>query len=59
MDAGSCIIDPEPANRIAIRAYEKAGFRYVKTVKVPAEPQPAYLMRISRGDFFDGRADDG
>jgi aminoglycoside 6'-N-acetyltransferase len=24
----SCIIDPEPQNKIAIMAYEKAGFRY-------------------------------
>ncbi len=44
----SCIIGPEPENSVAIRAYEKAGFKYLKTIQVPDEPQPEYLMRIAR-----------
>lgn len=41
-----CVIGPEPKNLVAIRAYEKAGFTYIKTVRVPGEPEPKYLMRI-------------
>ena len=51
MGARSCIIDPEPDNKIAIRAYEKAGFRYLKTVQIPTEAHPSYLMRIERADL--------
>jgi aminoglycoside 6'-N-acetyltransferase len=51
-DATSCVIDPSEANRIAIRAYEKAGFRYFKTVPSPNEPTPEYLMRITRADIL-------
>jgi RimJ/RimL family protein N-acetyltransferase len=47
-EAESCIIGPEPKNTAAIRAYEKAGFRYLKTIQVPDEPEPEYLMRITR-----------
>jgi len=49
-DVGSCVIGPAAGNAIAIRAYEKAGFRYLKTVRVPGEPEPEYLMRIARAD---------
>ena len=44
----SCVVGPEPKNTAAIRCYEKTGFRYLKTVHVPAEPEPEYLMRIDR-----------
>lgn len=52
-DAGveSCIIDPSISNRVAIRAYEKAGFRFLKTITNPREPEPQHLMRISRVEF--------
>lgn len=53
-DATSCIIGPSEANRIAIRAYEKAGFRYVKTIPSPNEPTPEYLMHIPRADVLGG-----
>ncbi|MEK7571879.1 MAG: GNAT family N-acetyltransferase [Patescibacteria group bacterium] len=43
-----CFIDPEPNNKRAIRAYEKAGFRYVKTVQMPDEPDPSYFMEINK-----------
>lgn len=35
-------------SQIAIRAYEKAGFRHVKTVQVAKDPEPGYLMRIAK-----------
>jgi aminoglycoside 6'-N-acetyltransferase len=43
----SCIIGPAVSNASAIRAYEKAGFRHLKTVAVPGEDEPEYLMRIT------------
>ncbi len=46
--ATSCVVGPEPANRAAIRAYEKAGFRYLKTVEVPGEDAPEVIMAVSR-----------
>jgi RimJ/RimL family protein N-acetyltransferase len=48
----SCIIGPEPANTGAIRAYEKAGFRFLKQIQVPDEPQPEYLMQLTRVEFM-------
>ena len=47
-----CFIDPEPNNKRAIRAYEKAGFTYVKTVQMPDEPDPSYLMEINKEIFL-------
>ena len=47
----SCIIDPSISNRGAIRAYEKAGFHFLKTITNPREPEPQHLMRISRVEF--------
>lgn len=43
-----CVIGPQPENKAAIRAYEKAGFRYFKTVEVPGDPGPEYLMERRR-----------
>ena len=40
-------IDPAADNVAAIRAYEKAGFRYLKTVKDPSG-EVNYLMRLGR-----------
>lgn len=51
MDVESCIIDPEPTNKAAIRAYEKAGFKYEKTIQVPTEAEPSYVMRIMPSDL--------
>src|SRR5579871_6521235 len=46
-----CVIDPEPANTAAIRAYEKAGFRLLQTAQGLAEAVPRYyLMQIIRAD---------
>ena len=44
----TCVIDPEPENTIAIRAYEKAGFRHVRTYFSEAEGVDVYLMRLDR-----------
>jgi RimJ/RimL family protein N-acetyltransferase len=44
----TCIIGPEPKNIRAIKAYEKAGFKYVKTVQVGDEPDPTYIMEIKK-----------
>jgi aminoglycoside 6'-N-acetyltransferase len=43
-----CVIGPEPKNVAAIRAYEKAGFHYFKTIQVPGESEPEHLMRLGR-----------
>ncbi|MES3037311.1 MAG: GNAT family N-acetyltransferase [Bdellovibrionota bacterium] len=40
----SIIIDPDPNNKIAIRAFEKAGFRTESEIETPGGP--ALLMRI-------------
>ena len=50
-DIASCIIGPSETNAIAIRAYEKAGFRYFKTIPSENETTPEYLMRITRADL--------
>jgi aminoglycoside 6'-N-acetyltransferase len=43
-----CIIGPEPKNLGAIKAYTKAGFRYIKTIQIPDEDEPAYIMEITK-----------
>jgi len=50
-EVDSCIIGPAQNNYAAIRAYEKAGFKYLKTVSIPGELEPEYLMRIGRHEF--------
>ncbi|HBY97813.1 MAG TPA: hypothetical protein DEP84_28380 [Chloroflexi bacterium] len=53
-DTVSCLVGPEPQNTVAIKAYEKAGFRYLKTVQLPDEEEPESLMRIAREDVLGG-----
>lgn len=50
----SCVIDPEPENHIAIRAYAKAGFRHVRTAPDDGEGNPVYLMELTRAELFAG-----
>jgi RimJ/RimL family protein N-acetyltransferase len=44
----SCIVDPDPENKIAIRAYEKAGFSYSHRAWNAKDNVPAYIMAINR-----------
>lgn len=48
--ADTCLITPFADNRIAIRAYEKAGFSAVRSMDHPLEPRPVLLMSIRQGD---------
>lgn len=48
----TCVIDPEPKNLAAIRAYEKVGFRYVKMIQHSECSEPAYLMALAREEFM-------
>jgi aminoglycoside 6'-N-acetyltransferase len=43
-----CIIGPEPKNLSAIKAYTKVGFQYIKTIHVPDEDEPEYIMEITK-----------
>jgi len=47
----TCIIDPEPDNKIAIRSYEKAGFKHYMTTWNLKDAVASYLMRIERNDI--------
>lgn len=49
--AKSCIIGPEPANKAAIRSYEKAGFTYMKTIYNDNEEGYEYLMKLDRSEL--------
>jgi RimJ/RimL family protein N-acetyltransferase len=42
----NCIIGPDPKNLRAIKAYKKAGFRYLKIIQV--EDEQEYLMIIEQ-----------
>lgn len=48
----TCIIGPEPQNARAIRAYEKAGFKHVKTVQIPGDKSPTYVMEINSSNLL-------
>ena len=49
-DVAECVIGPSIKNVSAIRAYERAGFRFFKDAVVPDEPDPEHLMRIRRDE---------
>ena len=53
-DVAECVIGPSIRNTNAIRAYEKAGVRFLKDVTVPDEPDLEHLMRIRRDDVLPG-----
>jgi len=50
-DVSCCIIDPEPKNVIAIKAYSKAGFKHFKTVRNSKDNIDAYLMSVNREEL--------
>jgi RimJ/RimL family protein N-acetyltransferase len=47
----SCVIGPEPKNIIAIKAYKKVGFKYIKTIKIQDEHKSEYIMEISKNEI--------
>jgi len=51
----ACVIGPSVQNAAAIRAYEKAGFRPLREVSVPGEPDREYLMRLTRAALDPSR----
>lgn len=50
-DIRTCFIDPDPENATAIRSYERVGFRPLGVVKYDADGDPAWLMRLDRGEI--------
>lgn len=50
-DVDECVIGPSVRNASAVRAYEKAGFRFLKDVHVPDEAEPERLLRIRRDEL--------
>lgn len=48
--ARDCIITPEPKNTVAIKTYEKSGFKWYKTISLP-NGEEEYLMVLKREDF--------
>lgn len=42
-----CVLGPEPENKAAIRAYEKAGFRHLRTGLNKDEGKLEYLMELA------------
>lgn len=56
-EAERCIIGPDPGNAAAIRAYEKAGFRYLRRADIPGgHPPREYVMMIERAAQKTGTA---
>jgi RimJ/RimL family protein N-acetyltransferase len=50
-----CAIGPARSNVAAIRAYEKAGFRFLKTYREPDTREPEhYLMELTREQLDAG-----
>ena len=47
-DCESCIVGLEKDYPNAIRAYEKAGFTYLKTVPSVGSPDPEYIMEVRK-----------
>jgi RimJ/RimL family protein N-acetyltransferase len=51
-----CVIGPTRSNFAAIRAYEKAGFRFLKNYLEPESREPEhYLMQLTRAELDAGQ----
>jgi RimJ/RimL family protein N-acetyltransferase len=48
----ACVADPQVGNTIAIKCYQKAGFKYSKTVWYEPDKQTEDVYIISRDEFF-------
>jgi aminoglycoside 6'-N-acetyltransferase len=46
-----CVIGPSVKNVAAIRAYEKIGFRPLREVQIPGEPDLEFLMRVTASEI--------
>ena len=46
------VIDPQVENKIAIRAYEKAGFKYLRTVWYEPDHKHEAIMTLPRSAFI-------
>ena len=44
----ACVIDPETDNAVAIRAYEKLGFEFLRALPDDGEGHSVYLMNLPR-----------
>jgi aminoglycoside 6'-N-acetyltransferase len=51
-DVECCVIDPQVQNKIAIRAYEKAGFKYFKTIWYEKDKVNNHILVISRDEVL-------
>ena len=47
----TCFIDPAPENAVAIRSYERVGFRPLGVVREDSDGHPAWLMRLDRSEI--------
>lgn len=47
----ACVLDPVPDNAVAIRAYEKAGFRFLRALPDDGEGNGLYLMELRRSEL--------
>jgi aminoglycoside 6'-N-acetyltransferase len=47
-----CIVDPQVENEIAIKAYKKAGFKYLKTVWYEKDGWREHLFSINRNELI-------
>jgi RimJ/RimL family protein N-acetyltransferase len=51
-NVAACIADPQLENTIAIKCYQKAGFRYLRTVWYEPDKQREDVYIISRHEFL-------
>jgi len=49
-DVRRCVTGPDPENRRSVRAFERAGFRWVRDAVVPDEPGREHVMVRDRDD---------
>jgi RimJ/RimL family protein N-acetyltransferase len=50
-DVDCCIVDPYAKNETAIKAYNKAGFKYLKTVLYQKENEQEHILIINRNEI--------